>query len=146
MFVFKTFVVTKLLVFAILFSISLIFVFETVVVTKPLISGIFYQHLQFSCLNCVYLCCIELCELNVVASGIFFSKLYTFVYSVLRFVFLTILSTTSLKFFKSIGTVFNIPVSKLSTFVFKLFKLVGTFTSLLISSLSTSAFKAVKSF
>ena len=65
----------------------------------------------------------------------------------LNFVFLiTSLSTTSLNFFKSTGTVFSLPTSKSSTFAFKLFKLVRTFTSLLMSSLSTSAFKAMKSF
>ena len=37
-FLFKTVVITKLLVFGILFSTSLIFVFKKVVVTKPLIS------------------------------------------------------------------------------------------------------------
>ena len=81
--------------------------------------------------------------INVVASGIFFSKLYT-VFRVSSFVFLTTsLSTASLK---SIGTVFNLPTSNSSYFVFKLFKLVETFTSLLISSLSTSTFKAIKYF
>ena len=59
-FVFKTVVITKLLVLAILFSTSLIFVFKTVVVTKPLAPGIFYQPLLFY-LNFVYLCCIDLC-------------------------------------------------------------------------------------
>ena len=55
----------------------------------------------------------------------------------LNFVFLTTsLSTTSLNFFKSIGTVFNLPTSKSSTFVLKLLKLVGT--SLLVSSLSNT--------
>ena len=49
-------------------------------------------------------------------------------------------------FFKSIGTVFNLAISKSSVFVFKLFKLVGTLTNLLMSNLSTSAFKAIKSF
>ena len=59
------------------------------------------------------------------ASEIFFSKLFTFVISMLNFVFLTkSLSTTSLNFFKSTGTVFNSPTSELSTLVFKLFKLV----------------------
>ena len=80
---------------------------------------------------------------KVAASGIFFSELFTFVSSVLNFVFLiTALSTASLNFFKSTGTVLNLPTSKQSNFVFKLFKLVGTFISLLMSSLSTSAFKS----
>ena len=44
----------------------------------------------------------------------------------LDFVFLTTsLSTTSLNFFKSTGTVCNLPSSKSTTFVFKLFKLDG---------------------
>ena len=77
----------------------------------------------------------------------FFSKLFTFAFSELNFVFLTTsLAITSLYFFKSIGLVFNLPISKSSTFLFKLFKLVGTLTNLLMSSLSTSAFKAIKSF
>ena len=64
--------------------------------------------------------------INVVASGIFFSKLFTFVSSVLNFAFLTTsLSTTSLKFYKSTGTVFNLPTSRSFIFVFELFKLVG---------------------
>ena len=64
---------------------------------------------------------------KVVASGVFFSKLITFVLSVLSFVFLTTsLSTTSLTFFKSTGTVFNLPISKSSTIVFKLLRLIGT--------------------
>ena len=65
----------------------------------------------------------------------------------LNFVSLTtLLSTTSLNFFMSTGTVFNLSTSKSSTFVFKFFKLLGTLTNLLMSSLSTSAFKATKSF
>ena len=52
---------------------------------------------------------------------------FTFVFSVLKFVFLTTsLSTTLPNFFKSTGANFNLPTSKSSTFVFKLFKLVGT--------------------
>ena len=58
----------------------------------------------------------------------------------------TWLSTASLNFFKSTGTVFISPISKSSTFVLKLFKLVGTLNNFLISNLSTSAFKATKSF
>ena len=58
----------------------------------------------------------------------------------------TSLSTISLNFFKSTGTVFSLPTSRSSTSVFKLFRLVGTLVSLLMSSLSTSAFKVVKSF
>ena len=84
---------------------------------------------------------------KVSKSGIHFSKLFSFVFSKLDFLFLTTsLSTTSLNFFKSTGKVFNLPTSKSSTFVFKLFKLVGTLVSLLMSSLSTLAFNAIKSF
>ena len=52
---------------------------------------------------------------------------------------------TCLNFFKSTGTVSNLPTSKSSTFVFKLFKLVEKLVSLLMIILSTSAFKAIKS-
>ena len=77
----------------------------------------------------------------------FLSKLFTFAFSVLNFAFYTTSSsTTSLNFFKSTGTVFNLPASKLATFVFELFPLFGTLTSLLMSSLSTSAYKTIKSF
>ena len=55
--------------------------------------------------------------------------------------FITSLSTASLNFFKSTGTVFNLPTSKSSTFALILLELVGTLVSLLISSLSTSALK-----
>ena len=57
----------------------------------------------------------------------------------------TSLLTTSLYFFKSIGTIFKLLKSKSSTFVFKLFTKVETFTNLLMFSLSTSVFKAIKS-
>ena len=56
----------------------------------------------------------------------------------------TSLSTTSLNFFTSTGTVFNLPASKSSTFVFELFKLRRILAGLFTSSLSTSAFKAIK--
>ena len=83
--------------------------------------------------------------MKVVASGIFFSKLCTFDFSHLNFIFLTtLLPTTSLNFFKSTGTAFNLPRSRSSTFVFKLFKLVEKLVSLLMSSLLTSAFKAIR--
>ena len=85
--------------------------------------------------------------IKAVALGIFFSNLFTFVYSMLNLVVLTTsLSTTLLKFFKSAGTVFNWPASKSSTFVLKLLKVVGTLAIILKSSLSTSAYKAIKSF
>ena len=81
---------------------------------------------------------------KVVALGIFFSKFISFAFSLLNVVLLTTsLLTASLKSFKSIGTVFNLPTSKSSTLVFQLFKLVGTLTNLLLSSLSTSAFKGI---
>ena len=55
--------------------------------------------------------------IKVAKSGIFFSKLFTFVFSVLNFELLTTsLSTTSINFLKSTGTVFNLAVSKSSTF------------------------------
>ena len=58
----------------------------------------------------------------------------------LDFVFLaTLLSTSSLNFFKSAGIVFSLPASKSTSFVFKLFELVGTLVSLLMSNLPTSA-------
>ena len=64
-FVFKTVVVTNLLVFGILLSTSLIFVFKRAVVTKPLVSGNFLSTSPvFFLLNFVYLCCIDFCELT----------------------------------------------------------------------------------
>ena len=67
---------------------------------------------------------------KAVASGIFSCKWFTFVFSVLNSVFLTTsLSTTSLNFFKSTGSVFNLPTSRSYTFAFKLNKLVETLTS-----------------
>ena len=68
-----------------------------------------------------------------------FYKLFTFVFSLLNFAFLTTsLSTTSLIFFKSAGTAFNLLTPKSSTFVFKLLKLVRTLSNLLMLNLSTS--------
>ena len=62
-------------------------------------------------------------SIKVVALGIFFSKIFTFTFRVLNFVFLTTsLSTTSLStiyyyfFFKSAITVFNLPTAKSSAF------------------------------
>ena len=58
-------------------------------------------------------------SIKVVVLGILFSKLFTFAFSVLNFVFLiTALSTTSLNFFKSTGTVFDLPASKSFSFFF----------------------------
>ena len=85
--------------------------------------------------------------IKVVSSGIFFSKLFTFAFSAMNFLFLTtLLSTTSLNFFEPTGTIFNLPTSKSSTFLFELLKLLGTLVSLLMSILSTLTFKPVKSF
>ena len=73
-------------------------------------------------------------QIKVVASGIFLSNLFSLIFSVLNFMFLTTsLSTTYLNRFKSTGTVFNLPKSESSTFVFKLFELVRTLTNLLMS-------------
>ena len=54
--------------------------------------------------------------------------------------------TTSIDFFKSKETDFNLPTSKSSTFTFKLLKLGETSTSLLMSNLSISGFNAMTSF
>ena len=119
-FAFKTFVVTKPLVFGILFWTSQIFVFKTVVVTKPLLSGTFLSTfpMLFSkfCLSVLY----WFMRNKVVTSGIFFSKLFTFVCRLLNFVFLTTSScTAALNFyFKFTGTVFNLPTSKHFTYYF----------------------------
>ena len=70
-----------------------------------------------------------------------------YVLIVSNFMFLiTSLSTASMNFFKSSGTIFKLATSKSSIFVFKLFKLLGKLTNLAMSKLSTSAFKAIKSF
>ena len=55
---------------------------------------------------------------KVVALVIFFSELFTLVFSVLNFLLLTTsLSYTSPDFFKSTGIVLNLPTSKSSFFV-----------------------------
>ena len=119
----------------------------TVAVTNPLASGIFYQHLQFFFSKYYLSALYWLMRITVVESGTFLSNLYTFIFSVLNFVFFTTwFSTKWFNFFKSIEKMFNLPASKSSSFVFKLFKLVGTSINLLMSSLSTSAFKATKTF
>ena len=60
-------------------------------------------------------------------SFFFFFQITCFRFQYVEFEFFTpSLFTTSLNFFKSIGTVFNLPTSKSFTSVFKLFKLVGT--------------------
>ena len=65
--------------------------------------------------------------------------------SVLYFDFFGLfLSTTSLNFLKSIGTVFNLLMPKLSTLLFKLFKPLVTFFSLSIPNFSISDYKLVK--
>ena len=63
-FVFKTVVVTKLLVSYILLSTSLMFAFKKVVVTKQLVSRIFLSTSTIFCQNFVYLCSIDLYELK----------------------------------------------------------------------------------
>ena len=55
------------------------------------------------------------------------------------------LSTTSLNFYKSIGTVANLSKSNLSALLSKLFKPFGPFFNSSISNSSTSDFKLVKS-
>ena len=83
--------------------------------------------------------------IKVVASGIFFNKWFTFVYSVLNFVCLaTSLSSASFNFFKSRETFFSLPTSKWFTFLKKLLKLVGSLTSLLMFNFPSSAFKAIR--
>ena len=73
-------------------------------------------------------------SINVIASGIFFCKLFTFAFSVLDFLILTTsLAITSLIFLYS-ETVFNLPTSKSYTFGFELFKPIETLTSLLMSN------------
>ena len=121
----------------ILFLTSLIFVFKTAVVTKPLVSRslIFFSRFFLPVLYWFM-------WIKVVSSGNCFSYIL-----VLNSVFLTTsLSTTSLHFFTSTVTVFNLKTSKSSTFIFILFKLVRTLTSSLMSSLSISDFKVMKSF
>ena len=63
-FVFKTVVVTKLLVSHILLSTSLIFVFKKVVVFKQVVSRIFLSTSPIFPQNFVYLCNIDLYELK----------------------------------------------------------------------------------
>ena len=62
-YIFKTVVVTKLLVSGILFSIFLNFVFKTAGVTKPFVSEILLPTSSIFFVNFVHLCCIDLCEL-----------------------------------------------------------------------------------
>ena len=56
--------------------------------------------------------------MKVVALGIFFSKIFTFTFRVLNFVFLTTSLSTIYYyfFFKSAVTVFNLPTAKSSAF------------------------------
>ena len=56
--------------------------------------------------------------MKVVALGIFFSKIFTFTFGVLNFVFLTTSLSTIYYyfFFKSAVTVFNLPTAKSSAF------------------------------
>ena len=58
---------------------------------------------------------------------------------------MTSLSTTSLNFFKSTETGFNLSTSNLSTLLFKLFKPLGGFSNSSICDLSTPNFTLAKS-
>ena len=85
--------------------------------------------------------------IKLVLLGMFLSKLFPFVFSMLNVVFLQLYYLLQhLSFFKSAVTVFNLPTSNSSMIVFKLLKLVGILAGLFISSLITSAFKAIESF
>ena len=136
-------VATKLLVRGILFLTYLISVLK-IVVTKPLAprillstSSTFFSKFYLSVLY-IFM------SIKIAASGILFCKLFTFIFSLLNFVLLTTsLFTVSLKFFNSIGIVFNLLTSKSNTFVFKLLKPVQTLTKMF--SLSISAFRTTKS-
>ena len=88
-FILRTFVVTKLLVSAILFLTFLEFVFKTVVATKQLVDdvslatpSIFFS--EFSLFVLYWFTWVK-----VVASSIFWFKLFIIVFSVLNLIFLT---------------------------------------------------------
>ena len=84
--------------------------------------------------------------IQIVASGMLLSELFTFELSLLNFEFLTTsLLTTTPNSFKSTGKVFNLLTSKSSTSILKLSRPVKTLTNLLSSSLSTTHFQAIKS-
>ena len=98
-FVLRIVVVTKLLVSSILLLTWLTVLFKTIVIAKSLVSGIFLSTSSICfpkfCLSALY----WFLWIKVFASGIFSSKLFTFVFSLLNFVFLTTsLSTKSLNF------------------------------------------------
>ena len=102
MFIFKTVVVTKLQVFGILFSTSLIFVLKKNAVTKPIASGIFYQYLQIFPLNLTT-------SLSTTLHNLIFSSLQEQFKS----------STFVSKLFKLVGTLTNLLMSRLSISAFK---------------------------
>ena len=83
--------------------------------------------------------------IKVVASGIFLSNLFAFVFSVLNFLFwTTVLFTTSL-FYSNLQEPFSTYQHVNHPLLLKLFMVVETLTNLLMSSLSTLAFKSIKS-
>ena len=71
------------------FSTSLSFVFKTNVVNKLLVSGIFLSTYSIFSPKFYLSVLYWFMLIYVVASGISFSKLFTFAFSVLNFVFLT---------------------------------------------------------
>ena len=118
---------TKLVISGILLTTSPIFVLRTLM-------SLNHSYLEFL---------FDLCKW-ISHTLIFFSKLFTLVFSVLKlfnnfFIYY-------ITYFRCIGAVFNSPTSNLSAIVFKLFKLLRTLTNLLMSSWSTSASKAIKFF
>lgn len=129
-FILRKLVVTKLFRSDILFSTCPIFALTTVVVDKPLTSGIFF-HKKYPIFSSKFFLSVFywFFSIKVAVSEIYFSKLFTFVFRLLNFVFLTpSLLTISLISFISVGTVFNIPTSKSAVLFLKLFKAVGTLT------------------
>ena len=78
---------TKPLKLGILFSVSLYFLLRIVLVTNPLTSIIFINIFKFFLPKFQFCVLYWLMWIRVMASEIFFSKLFTFVFSVLNFVF-----------------------------------------------------------
>ena len=105
--------------YGILLSTALIFVLITIVVTKKIISGILSSTSPM--LSCKFYLSVFywFIWIKLETSANFFSKLFTFVFIVPNTIFLTTsLLTMSFSFFKSIGTVSNLPTSKYSIFCF----------------------------
>ena len=99
---------TKPLTLGILFSASLIFVLKTIAITNPLTYGIFLLTSSIFFSKFWLLVFYWFMQTKVISTGIFFSKLPTWVFRLLYFGFFsTFLSTTSLYFCKSEGTDFN---------------------------------------